>query len=570
MQYVRLELSGKYREVGPQIPIFGGGPKQHFRFDLFFAHVERIRKSRAIKHVLVERKKGFSVPPFGGLEEVRAALERLTRAGKEVWYHAPEYQTYDCVLAAACRHRIMHPLGQVSFPGLALPSVFFKNLLDKQQVEATVIRKGTYKSGADNLRTEKFDKSAREQYQALLDGTVESMKEAATRSAVSGQASGFTPELLDEMIEGRIFTAKEALEKKMVDELRTLEDLINEWKKKKARERPVGVPIFRLGTGKKVVVLAFEGMIIDGSNRRHPLFGQASGDQAMVKTIRSLRKSRRVKAVIFRINSGGGSPTASENILRELAALSEKKPLVISMGPIAGSGGYWISTTGRKLFALPTTITGSIGVLSVYFNLARLLQKHGITTDAIRRGESADMGSALRGLTEKERKTIEGMIDSLYGEFIERVAKFRGLTPEKVDELGQGRIWLGKDAVKHKLVDQTGGLYDAIEYVKEILKAKRVKITFKPKMSLLRRMRGMFSMSSASSGNLLPGSLGGVPEGSNPEKALSNAAAIPADAFREGITFSVLRSCLSVHGQLLLTDPLLFPFLAGKDEDAQD
>ncbi len=568
MQYVRLELIGKYREVGPQMmPFFGGGPKRHFRFDLFFAQVERIRKSKSIKHVLVERKKGFSLPVFGALDELRAALERLSKAGKELWYHAPAYEAYDCVLAAACHHRLMHPLGQVSFPGLAMPSVFFKTLLDKNQVEATVIRRGNYKSGADNLRTEKYDESAREQYQALLDGTVETMQKAAMHSGISGKTSGFTSGLLEEMMGGRVFTAREALEKKMIDQLCTPEDLVSEWKKKKARERPAGIPIMRLGSGKKVVVLAFEGMIIDGANRRHPLFGQASGDQAMVKTIRALKKSRRVKAVIFRINSGGGSPTASENILRELAALSEKKPLVISMGPIAGSGGYWISATGRRLFALPTTITGSIGVLAVYFNLSRLLEKYGITTDAIRKGDSADMGSALRGLTQKERETIEGMIDFLYGEFIERVAKFRGLTPEKVDELGQGRIWLGKDAVKHKLVDQTGGLYDAIEYVKEILKTRKVKISFKPKMSLLQRMRGMRFFSASLSGDWPAPGFENTPGGLNLEKIIHEAAGKQTPGLKESFALSVLRSCLSLHGRLLLTDPLLFPFLQKKNDE---
>ena len=324
------------------------------------------------------------MPAFGGLEEIRAALQRLTDAGKEVYYYAPEYDSSDCFLSSACSRRVLHPLGKVSFLGKAISSVFFKKLLDKYSVDVTVIRRDRYKSAADSFRGEKYDEYARRQYQDLLDGLVESMRKAITGSSKSNGNKGFSEKILDEMLDGRIFTAPEALEAGMVDDLRTIDDLTNQWHAEKIRRKSSGKVLGRFGSGARVAVLVFEGMIVEGGSRRSPVFGQAIGDRPMVKLIRNLRRSRKIKAVIFRINNNGGSAVASENILRELVALHKTKPLVISMGPVAGSGGYWISTTGRRLFALPTTITGSIGVLSILFNLSKLLYKHGLTTDSIK------------------------------------------------------------------------------------------------------------------------------------------------------------------------------------------
>ncbi len=560
MHFTRIVLSGKYQEIGSQVMrLVRPAPKPYFRFDLFYEKIERILESRSIRHVLVERRKDFFAPAFGAMEEIRAGLERLTRAGKEVYYYAQEYSASDCMLAAACKHRIMHPLGQVTFRGMAMSSVFFKKLLDKHDVDVTIIRRERYKNAADRLRTEQFDQYAREQYQALMSGVVSIMRKATESSPGDGKKLGFTKDVLDELLGGRMYTAPEAHEAKLVDELRTLHDILDEWKKKKFRERFAGKTL-RFRSGPRVAVLVFEGMIIDGANRNHPLFGQATGDSQMVRRIRALRKSKRVKGVVFRVNSPGGSPTASENILRELAALHKEKPLVISMGPVAGSGGYWISTTGRRLFALPTTLTGSIGVITLFFNLAKLLEKYGITNDCIKEGDTADLGSALRPLTGKEQKAIDHTVDFLYQEFIDRVADSRKMTKEKVHELGEGRLWLGRDAVKHKLVDQTGGLHDAIVHMKEILKAKRVKISFQPRQPFLMRMLGRRSAASKKEAWL-------AEHFAQNEQDLSDRFPyLPLVGHGENIPLIIAHACLSVHGQVFLHDPLLLQLFSGLNE----
>jgi protease IV len=563
MRFVKLELSGKYQEIGSQVTRLGKARQRHFRFDLFYAKIEHIIECRSIQRILVERKKSFSVPAFGGLEEIRSALQRLSEAGKDVYYYSPEYDLSDCVLSSACKHRILHPLGQVTFLGLAVQSVFFRKMLETHEIAVTVIRREKYKGAGDQLRTDKFDEYAREQYQALLDGTMAFLRDRITSSPENPEPRGFTKEILDEMIGGRIFTAPESLEAKMVDELRTPDDLTNEWVKNKYKEKKVRKPLFMLSSHPKIAVLVFEGMIVDGNNSSHPLFGQAIGDRPMIRSIRALRKNSRVKGVIFRINSGGGSATASENVLRELIALHKVKPLVVSMGPVAGSGGYWIGTTGRRLFALPTTMTGSIGVLALFFNISRLLHKHGITTDRIRHGESADLGSSLRQLTEKEHRMVDNLIGFLYKEFISRVADFRKMTSEQVLELAQGRLWLGQEAVNHNLVDETGGLHDAIAHLKEILKVKKVRIKFEPRQTYLMRILDRPGVAALLRGEESAVGATDFP-GDTPLMHLLDLNSDEGAGEKEKIIFiSIIRACLSLHGRVLLMDPYLSRLMSG-------
>ena len=569
MQYATLELSGEYQEIGAQVVGFlGVAGRKAFRFDRFYEQAERIRATKAVRRVLVQRHADFAVPAFGGLEEVRRTLLRLRQAGKEVVFYAPEYGATDCVLASACSRRVLHPLGQVSFLGLARSALFFKRLLDGQGVGVTVIRRDRYKGAADRFRGEALDAYARRQYQVLLDGAVAAMREAIAEGADDASARGLGDDTVEAMLAGRVFTAPEALEAGLVDELGTGDDLRNAWKAQKAKDRSIRRTRGRLGSGARVAVLVFEGLIVDGESQRHPLFGQAIGDRAMVRTIRALREHRRVRAVVFRINSGGGSATASENIVRELAALHAVKPLVISMGPVAGSGGYWISTTGRRLFALPTTVTGSIGVITLFFDLSTLLERHGITSDVVKHGAAADFGSALRPMTEAERATVDKLVAFLYGTFVERVAEVRRKPPEDVRGLAEGRLWLGCDAHERGLVDELGGLHDAIEHAKRLLGVKRARVTFEPRQSRLARMlsRASSSVGAGVRGDGFGAASGGMLlDGSSVGSGVTGATLVPwTDASVPSNALALAHACLALHGRPLLLDPALFGLALGE------
>ncbi|MDG5816495.1 signal peptide peptidase SppA [Chitinispirillales bacterium ANBcel5] len=551
MKTITIELKGQYSEIGPQVKGIDLSATKRFRLDRFFELIELTIKNRSIKKVLIHRREGFAVPAFGGVEEIYLGLKRLKDAGKELFYYAPEYEMVDCVLGSIATQRIIHPLGQVSFFGIGFTSLFFKKLLDKHSIDVEVIRRGKYKSAADTVRCDEYDQYARKQYQTLADGVVEIMRDTVTGSS----ESAYTQSLLDEMLSGeKVFTASEAVKQGLVDQLRTVDDLSNEWQKEKIKKVAIKKYKGQFGSGAKIAVLVFEGMIIDGENRRHPLFGQAIGDKSMISSIRALGKNRKIKAVVFRINSGGGSAIASENILRELIALNDKKPVVISMGPVAGSGGYWISTTGRRLFALPSTVTGSIGVLSLYFNFAEVLRKHGITADSVKSGDLADFASALRPLSETEYNNIDHITGHLYEEFIERVAKARNLSIKRVDELGEGQVFLGKDADEMDLVDDLGGLYDAIDYAKELIRTKKATIVFKPKVKIPFLMK---LLSAKQSGAAFYDGIKGT-------DTLHNSM---ANISQPLTPISLVKACLSLHGKTLFIDPFLQSFLEKRDTD---
>ena len=538
MRYVQLELQGQYHEIGPQVKgLAGTGGTKRFQFDQFWEQTERIARSRSIGRVLVVRREGFAVSAFTAVHEVAEALRRLVTAGKEVWYVAAGYSAVDCVIAAACSRRVLHPLGTLSFAGVSGTALFFQKLMRDKHIGVEVIRRGRYKSAADPFRTSKHDRYSREQLQALVDGAVDEMRRGLE------SAAEFSSPLIDEMLGGRIFTAAEALERGLVHRLSAPGDLTRAWKKEKVRVVSAPKTKGHVGRGKRVAVLVFEGAVVDGESRRDPLVGQAIGDVTMVKAIRALAADRRTRAVVFRINSPGGSATASENVLRELAALNEKKPVVVSMGPMAGSGGYWIATTGRRLFAHPSTITGSIGVIMLYFDLSRFLARHGITTDHVARGDSADLGSPLRPLTKAERDAVDGVVEQLYREFLNRVATFRGKSAEEVHALGEGRVWLGRDALAHNLVDELGGLSDAIAHARALIGATRARVSFGPKVKQSLIAQLIAARTQAVSGGLAGGA------------GLSTVGAASAGSL-EAAT-AIAAACRSLHGVPLFVDPLL-------------
>jgi protease-4 len=374
-------------------------------------------------------------------------------------------------------------LGRVRFLGLSRDFLFFKRLLDRVKVSVQVVRRGKYKSAMDSLRRDRIDAAQQEQHEALLECTMGELREKIK------EGTGKTDRDIEALLAGRILTAAEAAEQGWVSEVKTREELLSEWEREKLKQARSRKLRNSFGRGRKVAVLVFEGAIVDGRSRRDPLLGQAIGSESYLPVIKKLTRDRSVRGVIFRINSGGGSAIASEEIASALARLREKKPLVVSMSEVAGSGGYWIAMHGERLFAEKTTVTGSIGVISAYVQADRLLQRLGITHSTIKRGELSDLGSVLRKPTRRENEIVEGMVEAIYRSFLEKVAASRGKAVEEVDRLGQGRIWSGADAARVGIVDQVGGIGEALQFMKERLKSRRIKVEFHPvvRYSLMER-----------------------------------------------------------------------------------
>jgi len=425
--------------------------------------------------VLVVRGPNFSAPVFGAIEEIHAALSRLTEAGKAVYYYASEYEMTDCCLASACTKRMMHPLGTLAFRGTARTDLFFRNALEKHKIGVSIIRKGSYKSAASAFQNTAYDEFDRAQKQRLLDVSVEFCRNAVIQSGMMAQ------EMLDALLDGDFLSAEAALQKEIIDGMQLPDSLTAEWKKNK--QKPVKTKKVRQKRKRnrnQIAVLFHEGAIAEGKNRTSPLLGQVIGDEAMVREIQKLEKNKRVKAAVFRINSGGGSAAASENILQALKSLAEKKPLAVSMGPVAGSGGYWIAGAGRRIFADSTTVTGSIGVISLFFELQELLSSFGITADTIKQGKSADFGSTLRNMTDEEQKRFEDHTGRIYQEFIKRTAAARNMAEKDVAEIAEGRVWIGTDAVQNGLIDEIGGLREAVDWIKRETALRRSRTVYYP------------------------------------------------------------------------------------------
>lgn len=478
MRYAKIVLSGSFRETGLQSRSLAAAGEQPFRYDQFLVTVEKILANRKVGRVLIEHKSDFRLVLFSSAEDVRRQVERLQEAGKEVWFFSKSYDSVPLYIASAAGKRIIHPLGRLSFAGFSRSFLFFKRMLDRHGIEAEVIRRGRYKSAGDRFRTDRMDRENREQYERYFREIMEEAKERTQTSL------GKTNEELEALIGGRILDAKAAEEEGWVDESATLAKIEDRWKKEeKVKPKKIRKVGRSCGKGrKKIAVLVFEGAIIDGKTRHHPLIGQAIGSESFISHIEKLKKERRVKAVVLRINSGGGSATASEDVLEALSRLAAEKPLVVSMSEMAGSGGYWIACAAERLFVRRTTLTGSIGVIVMMLGMRKFLETHGITESTVRTGPHADLGSPFRPVTEQERSLMDGTVESLYRRFLEKAADFRKKETREIERLAAGRVWSGADAVENGLADELGGLGEAVSYLETKLGTKRTKVVFYPEI----------------------------------------------------------------------------------------
>ncbi|MBI9106608.1 MAG: signal peptide peptidase SppA [Spirochaetales bacterium] len=490
MNYSKLILSGTYKETGRQSKgLLSAAGSEGFRFDSFYLKVEALIHKSKVKRVLVICRQDFSAGVFGGLEEVCERLKALRRSGKELYFYTPAYGAPQLFLASVCTHRLIHPMGSVRFLGLSLSFSFLKRMMRGRGINAEILRRGKYKSAGDRFGTDSLEDAAREQYERYIQSVMSVMREEII--------TGFqkTDKELDALLGGEILSSEKAVSDGWIDRIITESQLENEWKKEKDKEVKIKKTMTKSRRGfslieRRVAVLVFEGAVVDGHSRRDPIMGQAVGADSFIPQIRKLAEDRKVKAVVFRINSGGGSAFASESITAELRSLAEKKPLIVSMSEIAGSGGYWMSCCGQKTFALRTSLTGSIGVISIYISWFKLLERLGITHDTIKIGEHADAGSPLRMLTAKEREMLDAEIGTMYDNFISIVAEFRNIAKDEVDTMARGRIWSGSDALANRLVDEAGGLSAAIKTASDAARIKKPVVKFYPEIthSLIERL----------------------------------------------------------------------------------
>lgn len=407
------------------------------------------------------------------VEEIRNALLGFKKQGKFIVAYSEAFSQKTYYLASVADKIYLNPAGDMEFKGMVGKVMFFKGLLDKIDVEAQVIRHGKFKSAIEPFTLDKMSAANKEQTLAFVSGMWNHILQGISTSR------NISIEDLNLIADGfKIQSPEDAVQMKMVDKLLYKDEALDELKGRVSVKDVKDLKFMKLGkyanapdtkknTAKdKIAVIFASGNIISGEGDETNI-----GSERISKAIRKARLDDKVKAVVLRVNSPGGSALASDVIWREMLLTKKSKPVVVSMGDVAASGGYYISCAADKIFAYPNTITGSIGVFGIIPNMKEMFNKNlGITFDEVKTNPYADYIPVTRPMTDNEKKLITRDIETIYTTFITHVSDGRKITAAQVDSIGQGRVWSGLDAKRIGLIDEFGGLDDAIKEAAKLAK----------------------------------------------------------------------------------------------------
>ncbi|WP_071517115.1 signal peptide peptidase SppA [Geitlerinema sp. PCC 9228] len=425
------------------------------------------------------------------LREVRQALDEFRESGKPIYAYDLNWSEKEYYLASAANKVFVNPSGMVLINGFSSRTAFYKEALDKYGIGIQVVRAGKYKSAVEPYQRTELSDANRQQTQQLLDDIWREFRMTASRNREI-DAQGL------QIVASKwgLIQPPTAKSENLVDEVAyfdevtaQLRELTEQSGEDTASFRNVGMVKYKSSlengfdgseeeANNQVAVVYAEGAIVPGSGTL-----QQVGSNRFSRRLRKLREDENVKAIVMRVNSPGGSATASEVIQREVKLTQQKKPIVISMGNYAASGGYLISTYGSKIYAEPNTITGSIGVYGLLPNVQELGNELGITWDGVKTNPFADLNTISRPKTEAEMQKLRQMVQQSYDRFLADVAQGRELERSQVADLAQGRVWSGVQAQKVGLVDELGGLEDAIAAAASMAELDQWQVQEYPKRS---------------------------------------------------------------------------------------
>jgi protease IV len=419
---------------------------------------------------------------FASNEEIRHALADFKKSGKFIYAYGDMIPQKAYYVAGVADKIYCNPKGDVEWKGFATEMMFLKGALDKLEIQPQIFYAGKFKSATEPLRADKMTDANRLQLTELLGDFYNRLLSA------TAQARGLDTAVLRKCAnENLIRRAKDALDYRLIDGLRYDDEVKDELRDKLGVDKHAYLNFIPLGkyakainfkaTGKdKISLIYAEGDVVDGKGDRGEI-----GSDTYRWLIRKARFDKDVKAIVLRVNSGGGSSLASENIWRELSLARKEKPVVVSFGDVAASGAYYLSCNADSIFALPGTITGSIGVFSVIFNLQGFFKdKLGVTFDGVRTAPEADELTVTKPLTPGEREWIQNDIDTVYHDFKMRVADGRGKSMDYIDSIAQGRVWSGEKGKSLGLLDRTGTLQDAIDCAARMAGTKDYRLVESP------------------------------------------------------------------------------------------
>lgn len=422
---------------------------------------------------------------MASMEEFRNALLKFKKSGKYIYAYSDYYTQDNYYLASASDKIWLNPEGEVDFRGMVAQIPFIKGLLEKLEIEPQVIRHGKFKSAVEPFVQDQMSPENREQTAKYVDSFWNHIVREISF------ARKLKPEVLTEAANNlTLQTADKALQTGLIDQIGYRDEFLDSLRAKSSKKKGEKLNFISLSkyrkapdtgiekefTRDKIAVIYAAGNIVGGKGGADEI-----GGLSLSESIRKARENKNIKAVVLRVNSPGGDALASEVIWREVDLCRKEKPVIVSMGDLAASGGYYISCAADRIVAQPNTITGSIGVFGLLFNAGNMFKnKLGITFDQYKTGNFSDLGNMTRSLTEAERTIIQNSVERVYTTFTKRVSEGRNMSIAAVDSIGQGRVWSGTDALAIGLVDTLGGLDDAIAIAARKAKLTNYRITELP------------------------------------------------------------------------------------------
>lgn len=464
-------------------------PFENFDFTTFSSEqvpglnqvLENIRKASKDEHI-----KGIFMDinlldiGMSRTNEIRAALAAFREGGKFIYTYGDFLNQNAYYLATAGDKIYLHPGGLIELNGLTSQGIFLKGSLDKIGVDIQVIRHGKFKSAVEPLTRESMSEENRLQTEAFVGSLWNNMVReiAKSRKLQEVQIQDYANTLA-------VGAPEKAVEQGLIDGVRYRDEVLDELRKLTGLGEDEDPEFVKLREYDRVEVEDGEKSLEDFKNKVAIVYASGDighgesddntmGSETISTAIGEARKDSSVKAVVLRVNSPGGSSLASDIIWREVELTKKVKPVVVSMGDLAASGGYYISCGANKILADENTITGSIGVFGIIPNAKKLLnEKLGVTIDTVNTNTYSDLASPFRPLKALETEYISLLVERIYNDFVSKVSVGRAMTYEEVDEIGQGRVWSGSDALKIGLVDEIGGLERAVELAAELAKVKK-------------------------------------------------------------------------------------------------
>lgn len=492
-----VDLSIPYLEKMQDNPLAAFGAREQYDIPGLYDIVRLIDKAArdsSVKGILI--KANANSNGLAGSEEIRNAIAAFKRSNKFVYAYGDVISQSAYYVGTVADKVYCNPKGGLDWRGFALQMAFLKGTLDKLEIQPQIFYAGKFKSATEPFRETKMTEPNRVQTTEIMN---DMYGHFLTRIAESRKID--TATLRQYANDNKAQFAAGALALKLLDGLRYEDELREEIRQRLKLDKNDNInflPIekyakavnYRSSGKDRIAVIYAQGDIVTGKGDD----GQI-GSNTFTALLRKARMDKSVKAIVLRVNSGGGSSLASENIWREMTLARKEKPVVVSFGDVAASGGYYIACNADSIFAQPNTITGSIGVFAMIPNMQQFFDsKLGITFDGVKTGPHADAYNVTQPLTPAQQVFIQNEVDTIYHDFKTRVAEGRRLDIAFVDSIGQGRIWSGRRAIDLKLVDRLGGMQDAIDCAARMAKIKDYRLREYPETkSFFERMFGGYS-----------------------------------------------------------------------------